>query len=108
MGGRGFGMRDISFDIFDYGEKVCSITVKGNAVTIINYTDSIALRPFGVREKLTVQDVEDFLEERCFPRARADVRRMLDRLGLDVYDPLEICLKTKGRMYHSEMYLVFQ
>ena len=46
-----------------------------------------------------------FLEERCVPRQREGLQDYLEALGLDHYDPLEIVLRTEGRMAEDQQWL---
>lgn len=48
------------------------------------------MKAFGVNENPTLQDFEEFLEDRCFPRERYNINEMLIELKLDNYNPLEI------------------
>ena len=69
-----------------------------NTVEIENYTDDIINRAFGINEHPTFEDYERFLESRCFPRTRDNMKIHLQELGIDRYDPLLICKKTNGRL----------
>ena len=74
------------------------VDYKTNTVKIENYSDFPLELAFGVNEHPTIQDFEDFLESRCFPRTRDMMKLHLQELGLDYYDPYEICKKTHGRL----------
>ena len=78
-----------------------------NSVKIENFTDDIIDRAFGVNEHPTIQDFEDFLEDRCFPRTRDGLKLELQRLGLQCYDPYQICKATDGRMAEDQMWIKF-
>lgn len=81
---------------------VCSLTRK---VKIVNLTDQMPSRAFGVREKPDWEDYEEFLEDRCMPGTRFGIREELARMGLDVYDPFMIVQETMGRVYGDHQYL---
>lgn len=100
-------MRDFTADVYEFGKKTCHIEVKGDCVKFENFTDDVILRPFGVREKATIKDVERFLESRCFPRQRANARQLLHAMGLDFYDPYAICRITNGFMQNSTLRIEF-
>jgi putative transcriptional regulator len=68
-------------------------------VKIVNHTDQIIDRAFGAVENPTYELFLDFLEDRCFPRTRDGMKLHLRELGLDAYDPVEICKKTNGRLH---------
>lgn len=87
---------------------LCSvITVDWNnkTVSVVNYTDTLIKRAFGVNENPTVEDFEEFLEERCFPRTKQCLKWHLKQIELTEYNPLEIVKKTNGRMYGDEQWL---
>lgn len=82
-------------------EECCTMILadyKREKIEVINTTEDIIHRAFGIKAKPTWQDFEMFLEERCFPRSRDQLRLVLKDIGVDFYDPLAIVEKTKGRM----------
>ena len=70
-----------------------------------NYTQQAVKTAFGNKQLPSWADLESFLEERCIPRQRAGLREYLEALGLDVYDPLAMIQKTKGRMAEDEQWM---
>lgn len=80
----------------------CPLTEK---VQIINLTDDLFSRAFGIRENPTWEAYEEFLESRCMPRTRYGIREELKLLGIDSYDPFQIVEKTKGRVYEDGQWL---
>lgn len=89
-------------------EKLCTVidvNFKERKIYIINKTDNILHRAFGVVTEPTWEDFEYFLEERCFPRSRAHCKDILRDLGLDCYDPLQIIEKTQGRMAEDHQWI---
>ena len=80
----------------------CGVTRR---VKIVNLTDRMTSRAFGVREKPDWEDYEEFLESRCMPRTRYGIREELRNLGVDSYDPFQIVEKTKGRVYGDGQWL---
>ena len=46
----------------------CEVEVVKNSVTFKNYTDKWWKLPFGVLTSVTIDNVEEFFEDRCFPR----------------------------------------
>ena len=79
-------------------------------VHIVNHTDDLIFRAFGIKEEPTWEDFEHFLESRCFPKTRGNCKDLLKAYGLENvgYDPLEIVKKTGGRMAEDHMYLVIE
>lgn len=94
---------------FMHKQKVCTkiyVDYKNEKVKIINMTDDILHRAFGVNEKPDWNDYCDFLEERCFPKTRAFAKRILEELEISSgYDPLMIIEKTQGRMAEDDQYI---
>lgn len=82
-----------------------NVDYKRQKVSIVNYTDDLIARAFGINENPSFQDFEDFLESRCFPRSRDHLKWVLRDLGLDCYDPLAIIQKTYGKMADDYMWL---
>ena len=74
-------------------------------IRIYNETDFLLERAFGVKENPDWKDFEEFMEDRCFPRTRFELRKVLKDYGLDSYDPLAIIEKTKGRMAEDHQWL---
>lgn len=81
---------------------VCGATKR---VRIVNLTDDMISRAFGVREHPTWEDYEEFLESRCMPRSRYGIKEELKSMGLDSYDPFQIIGKTAGRVYGDSQWL---
>ena len=76
-------------------------------IKIINRTNDIMKRAFGVNENPTWEDFESFLEERCFPNSRAMKKTILQRIGVDSYDTLQILELNKGRTAEDNQYINF-
>lgn len=72
------------------------VDYRTGTVRIENYSDFPLELAFGINKHPTIQDFEDFLESRCFPRTRDRLKLHLRELGLDYYDPYAICKKTHG------------
>ena len=79
-----------------------------NKIKIQNYTKDILHRAFGIKEDPTWEDFYVFLQDRCFPKTRGNVKTVLAGLGLQDYDPLQIVEKTKGRTAEDDLWLKFQ
>ncbi len=70
-----------------------------------NQTDDILHRAFGVVKNPDWVRFEEFLESRCFPRGRANLKDVLRDIGVDSYDPLQIIERTKGRMAEDKQWI---
>ena len=91
-----------------FRDEVCTIIdldEKNRRVKIKNYTDRLQYRAFGINEHPTYEDVEEFLESRCFPRERDKQKLILDALDIPFYDPMMIIERTKGRMAEDDFWL---
>lgn len=78
---------------------------RNKTVRIENRTDEILDTAFGVNLHPTWEQYEAFLEERCFPRTRDKLKLVLDDIGVDCYDPIQIIRKTQGRMHEDHLWL---
>ena len=95
---------------FMFKQKVCTeiyVDFEHKQIKIINRTNDIMKRAFGVNENPTWEDFESFLEERCFPNSRAMKKTILQRIGVDSYDPLQILEMNKGRTAEDNQYINF-
>lgn len=81
------------------------VDYKNQTVKIENKTDEILDTAFGVKQTPTWEDYEHFLEERCFPRSRDKLKLVLQDVGVQCYDPLQIIRKTQGRMHDDHLWL---
>ncbi len=94
-----------------YQNKPCTaidVNFLQNRIKIQNYTKDILHRAFGVKEDPTWEDFHVFLQDRCFPETRGNVKALLAGLGLQDYDPLQIVEKTNGRTAEDDLWLKFQ
>ena len=93
-----------------YNQHPCTIIdvdFLNERVMIQNKTTDMLHRAFGVNEEPTWNDFEVFLQDRCFPATRGNVKDILKDLRLTDYDPLQIVEKTKGRTAEDDMWLKF-
>ena len=91
-------------------QKVCTeiyVDFLNEKISIINRTNDVLSRAFGVIEKPTWEDFEYFLKERCISENRGDKKDFLKALGVDHFDPLQIIEATKGRMAEDNYYINF-
>lgn len=74
-------------------------------VIIRNYTNNVMFRAFGMNEKPSYEQYEEFLKSRCFPEGRDKLKLILRDLGLPFYDPIMIIEKTEGRMAEDNFWI---
>ena len=99
---------DVKTFLFRNGQTLCTIILADfteKTVCIENRTDYLVKTAFGKNILPTWDDFMEFLEERCVPRERAGIREYLEALGLDEYDPLEIVMRTHGRMAEDDQWI---
>lgn len=90
------------------GDKLCTIIdvdFMNERIYITNYTSDIIHRAFGVINEPDWNDFQFFLENRCLPRTRFNLKSALKDIGVSNYDPLEIVEKTKGRMAEDNQWI---
>ena len=95
---------------FMFRQKVCTeiyVDFEHKKIKILNRTNDIMKRAFGVNENPTWEDFEAFLEERCFPNSRALKKTILGKIGIDSYDPLRILELNQGRTAEDNQYINF-
>lgn len=93
-----------------FRQKVCTeiyVDFLNEKISIINRTNDILRRAFGVIGNPTWEDFQYFLRERCFPEERGNKKDILNYLGIDHFDPLQIVEATKGRMAEDNQYINF-
>ena len=92
-------------------ERLCSIISvdldRQEVLSVENFADDPADTAFGVVEHPSWTDFLEFLEDRCFPRNRQNVKWELKKLGLSEYDPLQICMATNGRNHRDMQWMTF-
>jgi predicted DNA-binding protein YlxM (UPF0122 family) len=95
---------------FMFRQKVCTeiyVNFADKKIKIVNRTNDIMKRAFGINENPDWNDFEQFLEERCFPKSRAFRKTILKKIGADGYDTLQILEKTDGRTAEDNQYVRF-
>jgi hypothetical protein len=98
---------DYFVKVFYKKELISEIEVKGTSVSFKNYIDDPVWLPFGVDTSADINRLEEFYEDRCFPRERVNCKELLHDLGLDCYEPELICRKTHGLQFDDFIWLQF-
>lgn len=91
-----------------FREELCTVIdvdKKSKSIKITNHTDHLLKRAFGILEKPTYEQYEEFLESRCFPRTRDKMKLMLKEYGIPFYDPMLIIEETEGRMAEDDFWI---
>ena len=90
--------KDMVCTLIDVDELIQDVKIK-------NYQRNIMYRAFGANEYPSYKDYQEFLESRCFPRERDNMKLALKELDLPFYDPFLIIEKTQGRMYEDDFWI---
>ena len=89
---------------------IAEMTVDLAAKTVSKYRtyiDDIIDLPFGVNRQPNYIAFIDFLESRCPPRERANIKELLENWNLLEYDPLAITKRTHGLMFGDFIWIRF-
>lgn len=106
----GFSLdKSIEFDYMFRNNKVAHVKYDKETGKVEQevYGKAIFDRPIP-RLKPTAMDLLAFFEDRCFPRTRFNCDQLLEDLGLPVYSPYHICLKTRGRQWDDFYWIKFK
>lgn len=82
------------------------VDLKNRKVSINNLSNDYFDLAFGKNNNPNIEDFEDLLEYRCFPKTRDHLDLCLKQLGLEFYDPYAIIDITQGRMEGDDYTLV--
>ena len=98
--------------LYYYDENTLCSTIYANfevqTIKVTNHIDNLINTAFGANYDPTWEDFEMFLEERCIPQKRSELRYYLEVLGLTEYDPMAIIAKTKGRMAEDNQWILVE
>ena len=101
-------VKNLKFDYMYYDEVATSVEIIDGVVSFINYTDNLTNRAFGVRKSVTLDYIDKFFEERCFPKTRKSAKELLKHLEVPYYEPFLICKKTHGVILGDYSWIRFE
>ena len=84
---------------------VIDVDYLNKRINISNRTDDIIHRAFGTNENPDWKDFELFLESRSYQKTRGDIKTILEKLGIDGYDPIKIISITQGRTWEDDQWI---
>lgn len=96
----------MEFDVLMKDTVMVHVHIEGTNVEVIHYMDT-PLAPFQM-DNVTIGIINRFFESRCFDESRPDKHILLDSLGLECYNPLEIVKKTHGFLLHDFIWVRFE
>lgn len=106
-----FRIQDSKYSLrlwYMFKDEVCTIIdvdEKNRKVEISNYTNDLIFRAFGNIEHPNFDEYQDFIESRCFPKSRDNLKIYLRELDLPFYEPLMIIEKTLGKMADDDFWI---
>ena len=97
----------LDFEIYNKEELLAHVQVVGNEVIIKQYTEHPIYKQFK-QEPVTLSDVADWLESRCFPENRFNKQEVLRSIGLEYYSPIAIVKRTHGLLHEDYIWIKFK
>jgi putative transcriptional regulator len=91
-----------------FKEEVCTlidVDEKNRKVEIYNYTNDLIFRAFGKNEDPSYDEYQGFIESRCFPKNRDNLKVDLRELDIPFYEPLMIIERTLGKMADDDFWI---
>lgn len=91
-----------------FKEEVCTlidVDEKNRKVEIYNYTNDLIFRAFGKNEDPSYDEYQGFIESRCFPKNRDNLKVYLRELDIPFYEPLMIIERTLGKMADDDFWI---
>ncbi len=77
-------------------------------IKVTNHINNLIKTAFGANCDPTWEDFEYFLKERCISRERDGLGFYLEALGLTEYNPMDIILRTNGRMAEDNQWILVE
>ncbi len=87
-------------------EKTASVRLDSQFAYITRYTTHPVKQIF-YADKLSRYEFGSILADRCWDKNRPDIKKLLALIGLDEYNPYEICKRTHGKMLQDHIWFRF-
>lgn len=101
-------IKDLTFYVMSKDKKIAKCVIKdGKLVSIDKYTKKIYEQPF-YGENISLEYVISFLQDRTISINKHNIDEILENLGLDHYDMLDILRKTHGVFYDDFTWIKFE
>ncbi|MFE6076892.1 hypothetical protein ACFVQB_20730 [Paenibacillus sp. NPDC057886] len=100
----------LEFEVLEHDRVIATVKLNYSNQTVDVWQDksvSPVFLPFPNKSKVTVGDVLDYFESRCFPRTRHHADKILQSLGLSDYVASEIVKQTHGVLYDDYVWIRF-
>lgn len=76
-------------------------------VTVTNFTDDVMEQAIGKR-KASIDIIDTFFRERCFPETRFNKKELLESAGLQFFDAEAIVRQTHGVLIEDNFWVRFE
>ncbi len=96
-----------SFYIMDKNRRICKVIISGLKVTLEKYSEAKIDKQFPT-DTPTIEEVYEWIEDRCFPESRANKNELLEAMGLSLYEPLEIVKITHGLLHEDYIWILWE
>lgn len=95
-----------NFTVYWNDEKTAYVDCRTNPIKVIRFVKHPVKQIFA-KDELTRFELGDVLKSRCWDENRANINLYLEKMGLDEFNPYEICRKTHGVMFGSKIWFCF-
>ena len=99
---------DLDLDIMWKDEEVGHICIKDEKIVKVVQYECDNYKRFIPDCPITLHLLADLFEKRCWERDRADINKILDKLGLSSYNPFKIIQVTHGVDYDDYQWFRFK
>lgn len=101
-------IKNLNFQVMRENYPVATISIQnGRLAKVEKYTNEYYNQPFKY-EPVTLEFVLDFLQSRAIQPDKQNIVQILERLGLDHYNTLEILRKTHGVDFDDFYWIKFE
>lgn len=97
---------ELFMEVYWKDEKTASVRLDKRYAYITRYTNHPVKQIF-YADKMTRYEFGGILKDRCWDEHRPDLKILLEKLGLDEYNPYEICRRTHGKMAQDFIWFRF-
>ncbi len=87
-------------------EKTATVRLDKQYAYITRYTSHPGKQIF-CSDKISRFEFGEILEDRCWDKHRPDIDQILESLGIEGYNPYEICKRTHGKMVQDKIWFRF-
>jgi hypothetical protein len=100
----------LEFEVLEHDDVIAKVNVDYVNQKVEVWQDenvSPVFLPFPNKQQISVGDVLDYFESRCFPRTRHHADQILQSLGLKEYVASDIVKQTHGVLYDDYIWIRF-